>query len=455
LIVPENRQQPDPAGLLRLAVAIYRSPSQTPAADPLIYLHGGPGGQVVESSSSWLPQRFAPILAQRDVIVFDQRGSGLSQPSLDCPDLTRFQFETLAEDPPLETWTAQILTQRLACRDRLLAAGIDLTAYNTRFNAADARDLALALGYEQWNLYGVSYGTRLALTAMRDNPAGIRSVVLDSTAPLEIDFFANIAPHANRALETLFVACDANVDCRTAYPELRTVFFDLVDQLNQEPITVTVYSELQGAEYPMRFDGYDLVEATFDLLYISSLIPWLPRIIYEFHDDDYSRLPWLLEISLNQSVSISEGVTLSVWCHEEIPFTTVETMLAASQSLHPALQYNFLAHPEPPYDGTTAFYEMCAQWPSGIAAASENAPVVSDIPTLIVAGAFDPITPPAWGEMVAQSLTQATFLTFADVAHGVLFGGSCESEIIAAFIAAPTATLDTACAADLAVHFSQ
>ena len=159
LTVPEDRG--DPMGnQVELAVAIIESQSANPLPDPVIYLEGGPGGAALLGIESLLDH---PLLADRDLIMFDQRGTGFSVPSLNCYELEEDEGENAVQ----------------ACRDRLLDEGVNLDAYNTAATAADVNDLRLALGYEQVNLLGVSYGTKAALTTLRDFPTVIRSVVVD------------------------------------------------------------------------------------------------------------------------------------------------------------------------------------------------------------------------------------------------------------------------------------
>ena len=124
-----------------------------------------------------------------------------------------------------------------SCHDRLVSEDINLAAYNSAESAADLNDLRLTLGYEEWNLVGISYGTRLALTAMRDYPEGIRCVILDSTYPLQVSLYAEMPANFDRALNVFFHGCTTDPACSEAYPELEIVFFQLVDQLNDSPIT--------------------------------------------------------------------------------------------------------------------------------------------------------------------------------------------------------------------------
>ena len=203
LIVPEDRSDPD-SQPISLHVAVFTSESEEPAPDPIVYLEGGPGGHALEIVPFIFEDRIAPFLTNRHFIVFDQRVVGYSEPNLDCPELIALTHETLDQQLSVEEQRAGGLSASLACRDRLIGEGVNLKAYTSAENAADLNALRQALGYEEWNLYGISYGTRLALTAMRDHPEGIRSVVLDSAYPLQVDLPTSLLSNADRAFSQLF-----------------------------------------------------------------------------------------------------------------------------------------------------------------------------------------------------------------------------------------------------------
>jgi len=189
LTVPESRSNYT-GKTIQLAVAILRSPNPQRGPDPVVFLAGGPG-QGTLPLAALVAAGYAPTLAQRDIILIDQRGTGFSQPNLSCaqPMQTsgkRLPFGAATNDRP--AFIQAQVDDLITCGNRLRAAGIDLRAYNSAENSADLEDLRRALGYGPWNLVGVSYGSRLALTAMRYRPETIRSMVLDSAVPLQSNF---------------------------------------------------------------------------------------------------------------------------------------------------------------------------------------------------------------------------------------------------------------------------
>ena len=330
------------------------------------------------------------------------------------------------------------------CRDRLVDAGIDLTAYTSAASAADLNDLRLALGYEAWNVYGISYGTRLALTTMRDFPEGIRSVILDSTLPVQADEFASVGANAQRAFNVLAQNCAAHAYCNERYPDLENIVYELAARLNAEPIKMRINDSIQGETYEVLVDGDSFLTLLFNMLYDSSALMILPDLIYTVYQGTYYALPQALtDYQIYPIYLSSEGMQQSVECNEEIAFTSLELIEAANANLDPSLQRVATEH------GRTEV-DICTLWPAQTPDAIENQPVTSDIPALVLAGEYDPITPPAWGVAAAETLAHAAYFEFPDVGHGVIGSGvgtaqECANTLLLAFLADPTAPLDGSC----------
>lgn len=259
LIVPEDRANPQ-GSQLRLAVAIISATSGNALPDPIIYLEGGPGGSAVYGIDSWYGAR---LNENRDLILIDQRGTGYSEPGLFC-------YPNVPEDADETTYIR-------ACRADLEADGINLAMYTSATNAADIADLRVALGYAEVNLYGISYGTRLAMTVMRDHPQGIRSVVLDSPYPPEVDAYVEDARNFYTRMEVLFSDCAADAECSAAYPDLRTTFYDTVESANRRPIEIDY-----GDGFPELYSGDDIIGTFYELLYDTSVLAYLPALIDDF-----------------------------------------------------------------------------------------------------------------------------------------------------------------------------
>lgn len=438
LSVPEDRARPDGPGV-RLHVAVFRSLRANPPDDPIVYLEGGPGVDALERLPLVFNVWFRPFLANRDFIMFDQRGTGYSTPSLACPEMTQLSFDLLPQDIRADESARLWEAAALECRARLAAEGVNLAAYNTLANAADLEDLRLALGYERWNLIGSSYGTRLALTAMREYPQGIRSVVLDSVRPLQVNESQTPAD-AERAFQKLFQGCAADPACDAAYPDLERTFYDLVAKLNTDPVTLPGVDPFTGRGYQVLINGDSLISTLFQALYSTDMIPSLPRMIADSAQKGEFG-PWvrLIMNNVSQSDYFSYGVMYSARCYDEIAFETREQLSQADQAF-PQQQDVF---------DMASFWNICAAWGAGAAPAIENQPVRSDIPALLLAGAYDPATPPDDGRAAAATLRRSFFFEFPGAGHGVTLDGGCPFSMTLAFLDDPLRKPDDACMAQL------
>ena len=236
LVVPENRGQPD-GRTIRLAVAIVPAVSPQPAPDPIVHLTGGPGGIAIFEGRLLIEAGFNQ---NRDLILMNQRGTFLSEPALTCGAIDRFNRLQVGLPLDARSTRRKHVAATRECRRELVARGIDIAAYNTTENAADFADLRRALGYDRWNVFGVSYGTYLAQTIMRDHPEGIRSVILDSTVPLSVVDLAGFWPNARDGIQNIFGACKAKARCRGSFPNLERTFTKLVRRLESDPVRTTV-----------------------------------------------------------------------------------------------------------------------------------------------------------------------------------------------------------------------
>jgi pimeloyl-ACP methyl ester carboxylesterase len=332
LVVPENRKRPD-SPLIRLHVAIFRNRSGSPVPDPVVHLAGGPGSSSLDVASYLFSRGLDAILEQRDFILFDQRGTGYSQPRLDCPERTQLTAALLGGSLSPEQTQEAILDAFRRCRERLTAEGIDPSVYNSAASAADLNDLRIALGYEKLNLYAVSYGTRLALTLMRDYPDAIRSAVLDSVYPLQVNLYTALAPNADRAFNVFFDRCAADASCNSSYPDLRLVFYGLVDELNTHPVTVPLL--VGGAEQNIRLDGGLLIDVLFVGLYNPAVTASMPQMIFDIRQGDYGILRDRLALYFDDSGAL--GMQMAVQCAEEFPFNAPEEAYTAAQNVQPQI----------------------------------------------------------------------------------------------------------------------
>ncbi|HNS53125.1 MAG TPA: alpha/beta hydrolase [Anaerolineae bacterium] len=442
LVVPEDRSAPQGPSI-RLAVAVFH-PGANPEPDPIVYLSGGPGGSALELIQYTFAELFEPILkANRDLVVFDQRGVGLSQPALDCPGLRALGLELLDEEidgRPVSEEEALTMVRdaALECRQDLSAVA-ELSAYHTEASAADVEDLRLALYNGPVNLWGTSYGTWLALEVMRRYPVGIRSIVLDSVYPPDKDLLAEAPTNAARSIDLLFDTCAADEACRTAFPDLEATYRDTVERLNQEPARFQVTNPLTRDTYDVVMTGDNLATFLFQFLYATSVIPSLPQILYDASQGNYTVVAQLMGSLLAQGDAGSSGQQTSVLCHDEIAFGS-EERFAEALADHPELKRAF----SDSILGELGV-EMCEDWQVGRADALLTQPVTSDLPVLVMSGEFDPITPPAWGRHVAGTLPNGFFFEYPGVGHGASTVAGCPQDMMLAFLADPGSVPEGAC----------
>lgn len=439
-VVPEDRDGAL-SDTIRLAVAVYRSTSAHPAPDPVIFLQGGPGGSALSWTAAAYSSFIVPLLEERDVIILDQRGAGFSEPSLDCGELKLLALQDILQPLPAEERPGRYKGALEACRDRVIANGANPAAYTSAASAADVKDVVALLGYEQVNLYAVSYGTRVAQIVMRDFPVVVRSAVLDSVLPLPVKLYNVQGVGSNEALNKLFASCAADPACSEAYPDLQATYVDLVAQLDANPLSVEVKSPLDGQLYPLSVDGGRLANAIVWGLHSSHWIPFLPEVITGVRDGDMAYLTYLLTMPLLSYNDLSLGVMLSSDCHEQVFATTPEELEAS------------LVNPEARGYGLTSFYTgdvlfpACELWGAAPYDAREAKPLVSDIPTLVIAGEYDPTTPPGFGRELAATLGQHYFYEFPGQGHtpSLSSPSACPLSIAVAFLHDPGKPPEDAC----------
>ena len=231
--VPEDHGKPD-GKRIDLAFAVLKARTQSPVPDPVIYLHGGPGGGAVNALAGVVHPLFDGYRNRRDVVTFDQRAAGISSDMVTCFNtLGGNIFELLVPSAASDDMQSKFFAD---CVAELSAKGTDLTAYNTTQNAQDVRALMSALGYADYNIYGVSYGTMLGLEVMRSAPEGLRSVVLDSVSPPQAKVYVENAKPVHESIQAVLDQCAADEGCAKAYPDLEAVLMRVAEQLQKAPI---------------------------------------------------------------------------------------------------------------------------------------------------------------------------------------------------------------------------
>lgn len=435
LTVPADHAQPD-GPTLQLAVSILRSQREDAAAEPILYLAGGPGQAAAFLAG--IPSIQLPLVTQGrwDFIFLDQRGAGLSQPNLLCPvDPIQPDWPALLTgDDDLTTVLNNLNTQMAdLCHESLLTQGLDPALFTTAQNAQDVVALRQALGVEQWVLYGFSYGTYLAQEVMRLDPDGLQAVILDSPVPADVNMAVEMPLLAAASLDHLFTACHDNLACRVAYPNLENRFLALVEHLNETPITVAI------AHVNLPVTGDTLASLLSTLLGTPSTFALAPVLITDLEKGQTQRLAALAGDVLGP-IQPQNGLYYSIICHDLFQPLSDEAMIAAADNL-PAMFVRGAIREN------VALAAMCANWPQGDS--PKPAPLPRDIPTLIMVGELDTGTPLVWGERLTQQFDHSTLALVSGVGHSVLQGGDCPNSVMLSFLLDPTGTPATECLGQL------
>lgn len=415
-------EDPDnPAGR-HISLNILRVPAVTPAVDdPLFVIVGGPGGAAVRSAHQYLPY-FRGLQQKRDIVFVDQRGTGESNP-LQCP------FDTVAfaqlDDAAKHRRGSEMAAACVADLDA------NLEFYTTPYAVQDLEQVRLALGYKQLNLWGVSYGTRVILEYLRRYPEAVRTSVLDGAAPVAIQLPKFLEQDAGRALELIFHQCAEEPACFETYGDLRAGWLALLERLKAQPETV-VLSHPRSQEEIATYISPSVLSAWVRLtLYSRELAPLLPQAIQRAISHDFSMFG-TISLLLTEEITeqLSAGMQTVVLCGEDFQYPAAAETDSVPDQVAIRSDTSLL-----PLADATVFAALCEHFPAGNVPPDYFMPVQSDVPTLLLSGEFDPVTPPHWGELVAQNLSNSHHLVVAGAHHGVTMQG-CVPRLVRKFIEA-------------------
>ncbi len=433
-------------GRITLSVAVFGSTAADPAPDPVVYLEGGPGGHALETMTFSADVLLRPLLARRDVVVFDQRGAGLSTPRLDCPEVTEATREL--EDTPVVDdveFDRRYYEALGACRHRLASSGIDLTDFNSFYNAHDTDAIRRALGFREWNLFGVSYGTKLALETMRWHPDGVRATVLDSVYPPEVDSVAENPHTFIDSYERVAQACRAEPACN-GQGDLMERFVELVNDLQADPVRVEVTDFVSGERDELYLTGDALIGIVTQALYSPSWFTDLPELATDLEAGRTAVAEQFLSQQRTLERYFSDGMFFAITCREEVALSDPASVVDPPDPFGLRDSFDLAAN-----TGSNAF-ESCEAFDNGRAEAEADEPVTSDIPTLLLAGEFDPVTPVSWAERAARGLSRSQLVVAPNASHGV-FGTDCGMAVVVAFLDNPSVAPDAGCFAEEELRF--
>jgi pimeloyl-ACP methyl ester carboxylesterase len=433
LMVPENRTKPD-SNTIKLAVARIHSRSKTPKADPVVNLQGGPGFPSLENIEGSAASK---ILDTRDYVIWDQRGLGFSQPNLNCPETDEAVWGIFATTDSSKEEGARIEDSLKECRARLVADGVDLDGYDTTQNAADLADLRVALGIDEWNLRGVSYGSALAIETMRNHPEGLRSVLLDSVVAPDGPFGAvDRGKSALRSFSEMDDACADQPACKAKYGDVEDLIARAAKSLDDDPYEGNVIDPVSKEVRKIKIIGEDLYAGLFNAMYDEALIPIIPSVMQSIIDGDRKIIDALATDSIPFAAGQYEAMTASVDCADRQRVLDTDAFDPFAKE-HPELgALIYISSPE----------LGCERWdvesqPKGF----NELLTETKVPTIVMAGRFDPVTPPAGTKRVADALG-LELLMFPNAGHGAAGSSDCGRDIWFAFMDDPEAGYpDTSC----------
>ncbi|MCW8833051.1 MAG: alpha/beta hydrolase, partial [Colwellia sp.] len=390
---------------------------------PLMFLAGGPGQAAAELASG-LRRVFNEVRKTRDLILVDQRGTGDSHP-LQCEDaLEQNVYELTPED-----FSAQDI------KDCLASFTGDLSQYNSENAIRDFDAVRVALGHKQINIYGGSYGTRAGLVYMRMYPESLRSVVLDSVGPIEVPI-GLFGQSSARSFNLLLENCQKEPSCQKAYPELEQEFRDLAARLAQEPVQVAIAHPRLGTQTNFVISKAKLLGTLRMQLYSVATRSLVPLVIHQAYLGNYMPLAGLVAQS-EGGQGIYLGLLFNITCNEDFP------RISASDFEQDA-NNNFGGD-----DSHFGFKMVCPLWPQYRPNEDFYQPVTANIPTLILSGNLDPVTPPSNGVYSANTLPNNHHIVIENASHTVAMS-TCASDIINEFLTSlKPSELDESCVDDI------
>ncbi|ANQ51730.1 alpha/beta hydrolase [Flammeovirga sp. MY04] len=432
LEVLENRDKPE-GKKIKLPIYIFKSRSKNPNLDPILYTVGGPGYTSMRASKY---MKYYKYLDDRDFILFEQRGTQYAKPSLDCPEWAKAVYESNLLD--FDSSDADSLFQKAAtfCSERLRENEVDLNNYTTNQIAADINDLMNVLGIDEYNLLTMSYSTKIAQVLIRDYPDKIRSVVMDSPLPLEVNYDEESVANLLEALDKLLSDCEKDPDCNDAFPNIKSRFLKYLEEKTKYPLEVIVENPNNGEPETFYLKGKDLINVFTSAS--TGSVPNIPLEINKILNNDLTSVKKQLQSLFNEPGNgIGIGMRLSVWCAEEYPFNSQEKITNETNK-----------YPEVKGLSPSVFDDgICEIWGVKKVSDIENKAVNSDIPVLLISGEYDEETPVKWATSMSNHLTNSYHLIFKGWKHGPTtnWGNPCAMQTANDFFNNPTRKPNSAC----------
>ena len=408
----------------RIGVAVVILKASEPYRDasgqllpPMVMFHGGPGGALTPGVGNILralSQRPDLMAVDQDVILFDQRGGGRSDPSMDCPGV-----QLTDAGPPTDADRDGLI----ACLKGYQAQGIDLNWYNATAIADDVRDLTQALGIAKIDLWGGSYGPRIEAAVITHQPQIVRAAVMDSPWPPQGNWAVGTPEQVSAAVGIILAKCEAQADCAARHPDLQARFAAEARRWLAGPVAGE-----DGRTFTVDDLSAFLMDTTYDRMGVRRLPSDLEKIIA-------GDLSPVAEIAEDRTY-YTEGQHMAHLCKEELPFESRERLAAGARGDPVA---------EVLVPSLARLFDVCDAIGERPADPIENAPVVTDIPTLFVAAEIDPGCPPPLTEAAAKGYADSQVVIVTNATHGVISASPCTRRMARDFLRDPSKPVDRSC----------
>lgn len=404
LTVPENWAQPGGNSVI-LELVIVRAVAPMSGLPPVIYLHGGPGGSVLEYLAEALNSPIGKELVAQDQdwIFFDQRGTGKAIPRLDCGPVVLND-----SGPASEAEVGKLIE----CGEMFQKKGIDLGQYHSRNVALDIQEIRKAVGAKQFDLYGLSYGTRVAATTLLHQPQGLRAIVYDSPWPPEAKWTEPGPAWVSREARELLRFCERQPRCLAQFPNL------------EQKLEKTVRAWLESGNFDDREKARRLALFLTESVYDAERVENLPRDIDSITRGNLA----LLAAFEHSDAGYSDGLHMAVMCNEELPFEQSKRVLANGKGdpLAEAVAITM-----------SRYSEACPAFRPSVPPPSEQSPVRSDIPVLFMAAGIDAGCPAELSVDAVKRYRNGRLLLFPYTTHQLSLNNSCARQSARKFLRDP------------------
>lgn len=412
-------------------IAVLRAEStQASVLEPIVYLHGGPGVATLDNAQKYLSHTVWKKLREKHaVIMMDYSGNGYSEPYLcqDLADSIAALEQAGLSRPEIKARTIQYYRD---CRDSLKVKNIDINAFTTFQIAADADEIRKQLGIAKWNVYGVSYGTQVAMEYMRKFGAGISNVVLDSPFPPNVKAFSFVST-MQETLQHMQQVINQDPVTAGLFPDIIRDFATAAERLNKQPVKIDSND----------FNGDDFAGTMAITFYKTKLVPLIPLALKEFAaGNDQALRQWVKTQYINDGAGGDAYGRLNDFHMNAVNGFEWKPRTKEQTPAYLAAAYPYLAAL-----ANADYFEICASFRPESVDPSFYAPVESALRTLVMNCEFDPGCPVSYGYSAIEKLKNASLVIVPNTAHSAVSYNDCTLNLVKEFFDFPEKPVNAGC----------